>query len=294
MTSAPGKRSLLQRMLPSATPRASLPAYVSRPPRTRYAVNWRHCCRKWPLAPARPARTSISRSMTDQVALERAGFMRRHDCRFLWRNRGYGTFDDFLGTFRADKRKKVKRERRKVVESGISFRTLRGEEIDRATWSVIFGFSERTFLRHGNGHYLNIDFLMRVAGAHARHHHGQDGGARMASPSPPRFSSKAAAGSTVVTGARPGTRIRCISKLAITRASNTASSTAWIISTPARRANTRSRGASSPRARRPRTGSSTRDSPHAVGRYLERERAAIDAYIGSAQEHLPFQRGESA
>jgi uncharacterized protein len=31
----------------------------------------------------------------DQEALERAGFMRRHDCRFLWRNKGYATFDDF-------------------------------------------------------------------------------------------------------------------------------------------------------------------------------------------------------
>ena len=69
--------------------------------------------------------------MTTRHALERAGFMRRHDCRFLWRNRGYATFDDFLATFRADKRKKAKRERRKVVEAGIAFRTLRGEEIDR-------------------------------------------------------------------------------------------------------------------------------------------------------------------
>jgi predicted N-acyltransferase len=101
----------------------------------------------------------------DQAALERAGFMRRHDCRFLWHNRGYRTFDDFLATFRADKRKKAKRERRKVEESGIAFRSLAGEEIDAGLWHTIFGFSERTFLRHGNGHYLNVEFLMRVAAA---------------------------------------------------------------------------------------------------------------------------------
>jgi len=101
----------------------------------------------------------------DQAALERAGFMRRHDCRFLWRNRGYTSFDEYLATFRADKRKKVKRERRKVAESGIGFRTLAGEAIDESLWQVIFGFSERTFLRHGNGHYLNVEFLMRVASA---------------------------------------------------------------------------------------------------------------------------------
>ena len=101
----------------------------------------------------------------DQAALERAGFMRRHDCRFLWHNRGYRTFDDFLATFRADKRKKAKRERRKVKESGIAFRSLAGEDIDAGLWQTIFGFSERTFLRHGNGHYLNVEFLMRVAAA---------------------------------------------------------------------------------------------------------------------------------
>ncbi|MGB7738255.1 MAG: GNAT family N-acetyltransferase [Steroidobacteraceae bacterium] len=99
----------------------------------------------------------------DQAALERAGFMRRHDCRFLWHNRGYRTFDDFLATFRADKRKKAKRERRKVEESGIAFRSLAGEDIDANLWHTIFSFSERTFLRHGNGHYLNVEFLLRVS-----------------------------------------------------------------------------------------------------------------------------------
>jgi len=99
----------------------------------------------------------------DQSALERAGFMRRHDCRFLWRNRGYRDFEDFLERFRSDKRKKVRRERRRVAESGISFRTLRGESIDADLWHVIFGFSQRTFLRHGNAHYLSADLLAVVA-----------------------------------------------------------------------------------------------------------------------------------
>lgn len=101
----------------------------------------------------------------DQAALERAGFLRRHDCRFLWRNRGYASFEDFLATFRADKRKKARRERRKVAEAGITFRTLPGESLDDAMWQIVFGFSERTFLRHGNGHYLKVAFLQQVSRA---------------------------------------------------------------------------------------------------------------------------------
>ena len=99
----------------------------------------------------------------DQAALEEAGFLRRHDCRFLWRNRGYRDFDDFLDGLRADKRKKLRRERRRVTEAGIEVETLPGEWIDEALWQTIFGFTERTFLRHGNAHYLTAGFLAEVA-----------------------------------------------------------------------------------------------------------------------------------
>jgi hypothetical protein len=99
----------------------------------------------------------------DQAALEEAGFLRRNDCRFMWRNQGYRDFDDFLDGFRSEKRKKLRRERRRVHEAGITLRHLRGEDIEDALWREIFGFSERTFLRHGNAHYLNATFLPEVA-----------------------------------------------------------------------------------------------------------------------------------
>jgi uncharacterized protein len=99
----------------------------------------------------------------DQDALEAAGFLRREDCRFLWRNAGYRDFDAFLARFRADKRKKLRRERRRVEEAGVTIETLAGEAVDGRLWSRIFGFSERTFLQHGNAHYLSADFLERVA-----------------------------------------------------------------------------------------------------------------------------------
>ena len=101
----------------------------------------------------------------DQAALEQVGFMRRNDCRFLWRNRGYRDFADFLDRFRSDKRKKARRERRRVEEQGVEFETLAGERIDDELWRTLFGFSERTFLRHGNDHYLTAGFFARVARA---------------------------------------------------------------------------------------------------------------------------------
>ena len=99
----------------------------------------------------------------DQLALEQAGFLRREDCRFVWHNRGYPDFDGYLASFRSDKRKKLRRERRRVAEAGITIETRAGEEVSRPLWAQIFAFSERTFLQHGNFHYLNAAFLARVA-----------------------------------------------------------------------------------------------------------------------------------
>jgi predicted N-acyltransferase len=99
----------------------------------------------------------------DQAALEAAGFLGRRDCRFLWMNRGYRDFEDFLDGFRSEKRKKTRRERRRVTESGIVFDTLAGETIDEPTWRTLFAFSERTFLLHGSDHYLTAEFLSEVS-----------------------------------------------------------------------------------------------------------------------------------
>ncbi len=99
----------------------------------------------------------------DQAALEAAGFLRRQDCRFRWVNRGYRDFEDFLDGFRAEKRKKARRERRRVADAGIEFRSLAGETIDEGLWRAIFAFSERTFMLHGSDHYLTADFFLEVS-----------------------------------------------------------------------------------------------------------------------------------
>ncbi len=99
----------------------------------------------------------------EQSALVNRGFIPRRDCQFHWHNRGFADFDAFLAGFRADKRKKANRERRRIAESGIEFRTLGGAEIDAELWDVIHGFSLNTFRRHGHDHYLTAAFFKRLA-----------------------------------------------------------------------------------------------------------------------------------
>ena len=95
--------------------------------------------------------------------LEEQGLKLRKDCQFHWHNNNYKTFDDFLATFNAAKRKKAKRDRRHVAEQGIRFRWLKGNEIDRATWSDVYQLISLTFLRRGSMPYFSEDFFLAVS-----------------------------------------------------------------------------------------------------------------------------------
>src|SRR5580692_9753457 len=101
---------------------------------------------------------------TDDSAqrLKSAGLILRRDCQFHWFNRGYESFDAFLATFTAEKRKKAKRERRRVAEAGIVFDTRSGADMDDALWHTVYEFYADTFYRHGHEPYLNLKFFKLV------------------------------------------------------------------------------------------------------------------------------------
>jgi predicted N-acyltransferase len=97
-------------------------------------------------------------AQTDRAARS-GGLLRRLDCQFHWRNDGYTAFDDFLATFRSSRRKKLKRERRRIQESGITFRWLDGAGLTDELLDRIYPFYERTFFMRGNPPYLNRAFF---------------------------------------------------------------------------------------------------------------------------------------
>jgi uncharacterized protein len=97
--------------------------------------------------------------------LDRSGLILRRDCQFHWFNQDYATFDAFLATFTAEKRKKAKRERRRVAEAGIEFDTLYGGDMTAALWEPVYAFYADTFHRHGHEPYLNLNFFKRIAAA---------------------------------------------------------------------------------------------------------------------------------
>jgi predicted N-acyltransferase len=99
------------------------------------------------------------------AALSKAGLILRRDCQFHWYNQGYASFEAFLATFTAEKRKKAKRERRRVAEAGIEFDTLHGGDMTASLWDIVYRFYADTFYRHGHEPYLTLDFFKRVGAA---------------------------------------------------------------------------------------------------------------------------------
>jgi len=96
-------------------------------------------------------------------ACAQRGWLLRRDCQFHWTNRGYRSFEEYLATFTAEKRKKARRERRRVLEAGVRFETRLGAQLDEALLDRIYELHRDTFLRHGHEPYLTRGFFSEVA-----------------------------------------------------------------------------------------------------------------------------------
>jgi len=103
---------------------------------------------------------------TEELSLLRdAGLHIRKDCQFHWHNDGYNNFDDFLETFSSVKRKKTRRDRRRVAEAGITFRRLRGADLDAGVWNIVYRLISMTFMRRGSLPYFSLAFFIEISRA---------------------------------------------------------------------------------------------------------------------------------
>ena len=95
-------------------------------------------------------------------------FLLRNDQQFHWRNQGYGSFDDFLGSLNSRHRKAIKRERRDAVASGITIHALTGSDITEDAWDAFFAFYMETGSRKWGRPYLTRSFFSLVGESMAK------------------------------------------------------------------------------------------------------------------------------
>jgi predicted N-acyltransferase len=103
-------------------------------------------------------------STNDRAACNALGLMQRQTVQFHWHNvtpqdQRFDNFDAFLTSLSQEKRKKIKQERRRVTDAGVTFRTSVGAHISSEDWDFFYQCYERTYLEHGNAPYLSRAFF---------------------------------------------------------------------------------------------------------------------------------------
>jgi predicted N-acyltransferase len=91
----------------------------------------------------------------EREALEEVGFVSRSGIQYHWRNQNFTSFDDYLASFRSDRRNKVKRERREVAQQGITIRAFEGEQLTAAHLRTMF----RLYKGHVDRLYYGRQYL---------------------------------------------------------------------------------------------------------------------------------------
>jgi len=99
---------------------------------------------------------------TDIDRLRDDGWMIRRDIQYHWHNDGYADFDDFLARLSSRKRKKIRRERQRVAEQGLSLRRVRGDAMDERQWTLAHHFYASTFEKKWNIPVLTRDFFLEI------------------------------------------------------------------------------------------------------------------------------------
>lgn len=90
------------------------------------------------------------------------GFLRRTSYQFHWANAGWSSFQDFLTALSAPKRKNIKRERRQVIEAGISYATYEGTELTETLWDTFYELYLATIQKYEAIPYLTRRFFSLI------------------------------------------------------------------------------------------------------------------------------------
>lgn len=100
-----------------------------------------------------------------QPAVEAYGYRAWLHHSYIWRNRNYRTFDDYLADFNANQRRNIKRERKAVAQADLTFRVHQGEEVSRSLLRQMYDFYTDTCDKFGwwGSKYLTRQFFEALA-----------------------------------------------------------------------------------------------------------------------------------
>ena len=101
--------------------------------------------------------------------LSEANWLQRHGVQFQWKNESFENFEGFLSQLTQEKRKKIRQERKKVVNSGVVCHRVKGPDISEAQWEFFYQCYCNTYREHRSTPYLSREFFERIAQTMPQH-----------------------------------------------------------------------------------------------------------------------------
>jgi predicted N-acyltransferase len=86
----------------------------------------------------------------------------RFGYKFIWKNKEYETFNDYLNIFKSRQRKNIKNERKKISDLNITFQIKESDSLTLEDWEEFFKFYKNTYEERLQRPYLNIDFFKEI------------------------------------------------------------------------------------------------------------------------------------
>ncbi len=98
-------------------------------------------------------------------AMQSSGMMTRRTVQFHWYNDGFSDFDDFLSRMNHSKRKKIRQERRRLRDNGVTYERIPGTQATEQDWLFFNKCYRRTYREHHSTPYLNLNFFRHIGEA---------------------------------------------------------------------------------------------------------------------------------
>jgi predicted N-acyltransferase len=97
-----------------------------------------------------------------QSDLKKNNFIKRSGYRFVWNNKNYKDFEDFLNIFTSKQRKNIRAERKKISKLDITFDIKDKSNLTQEDWDIFYKFYVNTYAERMQAPYLNQEFFKLV------------------------------------------------------------------------------------------------------------------------------------
>lgn len=94
--------------------------------------------------------------------LKKNNFIERNGYKFVWRNKNYSCFDEYLNIFKSRQRKNIRSERKKISELKINFDIKDYKNLTHDDWDEFYIFYKNTYEQRLQRPYLNREFFRMI------------------------------------------------------------------------------------------------------------------------------------